>query len=81
MNISTNHYREDIGQLAQTLSLEENIQAIKCAEKVRQHLEKSLKSGNLHHQRNLKVVENIIATHRKHMLEAMDSFGYVSIAS
>lgn len=81
MRFHSTHISEDTSQLALTLSYEENLTALRCAQKVLKHLNRQTDQGNLKYQRNIVVVKEIIATHKRRLEELGGSIGLVSQAS
>jgi|GEM_PF-4686400 len=67
MNFYRTHLGDDISNLTLTLSYNENLTALRCAQKVKSHLQRHLESGNLKYQRNLEVIEEVIALHKRQL--------------
>jgi hypothetical protein len=75
MNTFTNHIQEDTTALALTLTFEENVEALRCAQKIKRHLCRQVAKGNLKYQRNIEIIDQVIEGHRARIHQLGGSLG------
>lgn len=81
MNTYRNHIKEDTSVVSLALSYEENMIALRCAEKVKSHLKRQLEQGNFRYQQNMQIVEEVIAAHKRRIEELGNPLGLYYKAS
>lgn len=75
MTSYTNHIQEDTSALTLALTFEENVEALRCAQKIKRHLARQVAQGNLKYQQNIEIINDLIESHRQRIHELGGSLG------
>ncbi len=66
---TNSHILNDTAALTLTLSYEENIEALRCAQKIRTHIERQVAAGKLKYQNNIEIIDQVIEGHKNRIQE------------
>jgi len=69
MNTKSNHILNDTAALTLSLSYEENVEALRCAQNIKKHLMNQVSAGKLKYQNNLEIINQVIESHRNRLHE------------
>ncbi|WP_258104375.1 hypothetical protein [Marinoscillum sp. MHG1-6] len=70
MKAPTSRLFAELQQMTDSLSFDDTLMAIECAEKIRNHLIASINNGHSEHQHNLSVVNEIIKGYKLHLFDS-----------